>query len=389
MEKQTSSFKVTVLLLGMDLNGNLTLQRQQMRYLDLWILPDNNPEIPENSTCNSKSNMSNSNPYHKSLKILYTNCDQFPNKRDHLLLFISGNEPDIILLNEVIPKAQVMPFCPSLIAIPNYAVFSNFDPSIPNLGSAGKRGIIIFVSDKLHVSDVTILPVTPDCEHLWIRLKLCGSDSLLIGCIYRSPSSDTKRSTECLCEILQKVTTSDSHLLICGDFNYSNIKWSSDSVSSTSCSTSQLFLETFQDLFLFQHVYEPTRYCCDQTPHILDLVFTNEENMIDTIQFYPGLANSDHVCLMFNLSCYTLVSDDTMQFRYNLRRADFEKLRCLLDAIDWNGELANLDINQQWSYFSNILTNCLNDSIPLCKPRACKNIYITHEAIYSYEEYKK
>ena len=50
MEKQTSSFKVTILLLGMDLNGNLTLQKQQMRYLDLWILPDNNPEFPENST---------------------------------------------------------------------------------------------------------------------------------------------------------------------------------------------------------------------------------------------------------------------------------------------------------------------------------------------------
>ena len=154
------------------------------------------------------------------MKILYINCDQFPNKRDGLLLFISGNEPDIILLNEVIPKAQVMALYPSLIAIPNYAVFSNFDPSIPNLGSAGKRGIIIFVSDKLHASDVTILPVTPDCEHLWIRLKLCGSDSLLIGCIYRSPSSDTKHSTECLCEILHKVTTSDSHLLICGNFNY-------------------------------------------------------------------------------------------------------------------------------------------------------------------------
>ena len=103
--------------------------------------------------------------------------------------------------------------------------------------------------------------------------------------------------------------------------------------------------------------------------------------MIDTIQFYPGLANNDHVCLMFNLSCYTPVSNDTMQLRYNLCRADFEKLRCLLDAIDWNGELANLDVNQQWSYFSNILTNCLNDSIPLCKPRARKNIYITHEAI--------
>ena len=110
--------------------------------------------------------------------------------------------------------------------------------------------------------------------------------------------------------------------------------------------------------------------------------------MIDTIQFYPGLGNSDHVCLMFNnLSCYTPVSDDTMQFRYNLRRADFEKLHCLIDARNWNGELTNLDVNQQWSYLSNILINCLNGSIPLCKPRAHQNIYIPHEAIRMKKNY--
>ena len=50
-------------------------------------------------------------------------------------IFQVANEPDIILLNEVIPKAQVMPLCPSLIAIPNYAVFSNFDPTWALLAS--------------------------------------------------------------------------------------------------------------------------------------------------------------------------------------------------------------------------------------------------------------
>jgi len=76
------------------------------------------------------------------------------------------------------------------------------------------------------------------------------------------------------------------------------------------CGTSQLFLDTFQDLFLFQHIYEPTRYHGDQTPHVLDLIFTNKENMIDNIQFHPGLANSDHVCMFFDLSCYTPTNDD-------------------------------------------------------------------------------
>jgi len=71
-----------------------------------------------------------------------------------------------MLLNEIIPKAQVMPLSLSLIAIPNYSIFTNFVPNTTNLGSAGKRGIIIFVSDKLNVSDITIAPESPRCEHL-------------------------------------------------------------------------------------------------------------------------------------------------------------------------------------------------------------------------------
>ena len=104
--------------------------------------------------------------------------------------------------------------------------------------------------------------------------------------------------------------------------------------------------------------------------------------MIDNILFYPGLANSDHVCMTFNLSCYTLINDDDVQLKYNMRHADFNKLRHLLDTIDWNSELECLNVNQQWDHFPNTLTNCLNASIPLCKPHVWKNIYMTREAIH-------
>ena len=40
------------------------------------------------------------------LKILYTNADQFPNKREELLMFIGGKEIDVIMITEMIPKAQ-------------------------------------------------------------------------------------------------------------------------------------------------------------------------------------------------------------------------------------------------------------------------------------------
>ena len=43
------------------------------------------------------------------LKCLYTNADQFVNKRDDLVMSIAGDKPDIILITEVIPKKQINP----------------------------------------------------------------------------------------------------------------------------------------------------------------------------------------------------------------------------------------------------------------------------------------
>jgi len=57
-------------------------------------------------------------------------------------MLISGNEPDVILLTESIPKAQSLPIGYSQIAIPNYMLFTNFDPNSSDLGSSGIRGII-------------------------------------------------------------------------------------------------------------------------------------------------------------------------------------------------------------------------------------------------------
>ena len=39
---------------------------------------------------------------------MYTNADQFLNKRsrDNMLMFIAGDEPDIIIMTEVLPKAR-------------------------------------------------------------------------------------------------------------------------------------------------------------------------------------------------------------------------------------------------------------------------------------------
>ena len=56
------------------------------------------------------------------LQILYTNADQFTNKRDDLVAFIAGNEPDLILITEVTPKVH----CTSILYLNVSLIFLVF-----------------------------------------------------------------------------------------------------------------------------------------------------------------------------------------------------------------------------------------------------------------------
>ena len=125
-------------------------------------------------------------------------------------------------------------------------------------------------------------------EHVWVTIQLHGNDILTVGCIYHNLSLSIDQATTDLCGLLSAVPRS-SHCLVCGDFNYGNIDWENHSQLAPVNVHVQQFLDTLNDLFWIQHVTEPTRYRLDQSPHILDLVFTNEEAMINDISYLPGL----------------------------------------------------------------------------------------------------
>ena len=62
--------------------------------------------------------------------MLYTNADQFLNKREELLMLIANDNPDLIIITEVIPKAQVNPIPLSRLNIDGFSFYTNFDYNI-------------------------------------------------------------------------------------------------------------------------------------------------------------------------------------------------------------------------------------------------------------------
>ena len=176
-------------------------------------------------------------------------------------------------------------------------------------------------------------------------------------------------STSQLNELLKSAASSCTHLLVCGDFNYPSIDWTTG-YGHTSEPCAQQFLDTLQDLFLYQHINLPTRYRHGQVSNTLYLVITNEEHMIDHFS-PPGLALNDHTCIQFTYTCYTSVSNNLIS-RYNIHHVDYDKLKILMSNIDWNDAIG---------LFLCTFKSFLHDTVPVTTAKhKNNNIYITYEA---------
>jgi len=87
---------------------------------------------------------------------------------------IADSPPDIILITEVIPKAQTNPIDEARLNIPGFSVFLNFDPTFCNLGSSNCRGIAIYVYITINTTELSF--DIQFNEHLWVSIPLHSND---------------------------------------------------------------------------------------------------------------------------------------------------------------------------------------------------------------------
>ena len=86
--------------------------------------------------------------------------------------------------------------------------------------------------------------------------------------------------------------------LFMGVFNFPEICWKNNNTSVEATR----FLEMTRDTFLIQHVKKKKIFTGDDQPILLDLILTNEEGMINSIDHNVPLGNSDKEMLEFNFN---------------------------------------------------------------------------------------
>ena len=295
-------------------------------------------------------------------------------------MHIASDEPDILLITEVIPKAQVFPIDPALLALTGYRMYASFNLTQERLGASGQRGICIYVKEELNSSPLVFCEAEL-IEQLWIQVKLEGADGLVVGCLYRSPSVNGRQSVDSLAKVLKTVCSKNpSHLLLTGDFNLPEIDWESSFSMAPDAHCSHAFIDLLNGCFLHQHVTEPTRYRLGTEPHILDLVITNEENMVKNLNLEAGLGLSDHVIIRFDLCCYAVKQrSDTVKL--NFKKANFDRLNARIRDVRWETR-DNETLYDYYEFFTDTMNSIIAECIPPTRgyPKR-RNLYINSRAL--------
>ena len=287
----------------------------------------------------------------------YTNADTLRNKIDELKLRLKFAEkkPEIIMINEVKPKNARYSLDEAEISLENYNIITK------NIDSNDGRGVAVYVRRGLSFAEVEMK--TEFMENLWISVKLKDNDTLLAGCIYRSPNSSAENNGK-LRELISEASSSQhSHLMIAGDFNYPEINWHDWSTPGDNPSSEEfLFVEELRASYLYQHVEEATRGRGSNEPHVLDLIITNEEEMIDAMEVNAPLGKSDHSVIEYTYNCYTEKRVNTEK-KLMYDKGNYSEMKKDMSK-DWKTILDNKDVEEQWKIILNALETTIKKNVP-------------------------
>lgn len=275
----------------------------------------------------------------QNIAVMYTNADSLFNKLTELKLMISIKKPAVIAITEVKHKRNWQ-INTSEFSIDNYSLYTN------NLDLINVRGVAVYVHNSvkskildygLEVKD--FIAVEIECEH----------DKLLVCNIYRSPASleeDDKNLNSLITHVCKNYK---GKKLFVGDFNYNDVNWVTWETESAG-SRSNHFIKMLRNNFLIQEVDKPNRARGDDKPSILDLVITDDLELVQDIEDMGPLGKSDHSIL--NVVCCIQNCNKLHNDKMNYNKGNYEEFRQFMN-IDWDKYLYNCDkdIDKMWYTF--------------------------------------
>ena len=240
-----------------------------------------------------------------------------------------------------------------------YKIFPN------NIENDVGRGQLLLVKKSLNHKEVFMN--TEFSEAIFMEIKLQKKkDKLIIALVYRSESEGEEMSDKLVKLVNEVCNKGYSHILILGDFNYRTIDWENMSSSSN---IEKRFIKCISDNYLHQHVDEPTRWRGTDKPSLLDLILTNEENMVTDIEYQAPVGNSDHAVIVFKFNCYAEENVDIF-IKKKYHQANYRKMKQHMQSINWEDICGEKDVGDMCMEILKVYDDLEEKYVPIVKKKS-------------------
>ena len=162
-------------------------------------------------------------------------------------------------------------------------------------GNAKRGGVCIYYKETLALKVIS----TPYLNESLLCEVTIGSKKCIIGTVYRSPSQNSDEFESFLSNfefLLQDISNRNPYLtLLLGDYNARNTNWWHHDITATE----GIQLETTTTIYgILQLMDEPT-HIRKNSSSCIDLIFTNQPNLIVNKGTHPSLHENCHHQITF------------------------------------------------------------------------------------------
>lgn len=315
-----------------------------------------------------------------SLSVFFFNARSLLPKMSELRTITSSLQPDIVAVTET----WLSPSVPDgAVLLPNYNTVVRTDRQSFHTNASGQAvqqrggGVLLLIHDSLTCIPRSDLQIWP--ESCWIEINIRKStETLLVGCMYRPPSSDVHSFTQDLEACFENVDLQRSHVVLVGDFNAKSPSWlASDNYSAAGHALEPTFLQ----LGLHQCVSSPTHINQDGSlGSLLDLALTSSPSLISAVTTHPPLGSSDHLSVLCKLALGAVRMERGVGRRiWSYDKMDLQELNKALTDADWSTSYNAPDVDSAISSWTSTFFGVVNKHIPskFIKTVKSKNPFVT------------
>ena len=291
-------------------------------------------------------------------------------------LYPKSNQTKVLFLKELAIIED--PMCIALTETHLHSEVKDADIEIENYSPFrverdGKKcgGVILYIRNDECLDAKQILSISNGQVEV-IAVHLTSKDLVVINC-YRPPQASQQNFISAInqvAKVVEDLPRPTPDVILCGDFNFPNIKWPEGTLLSGGTLDQQAqakaLLEVADKALLTQQIITPTRL-----NNILDLYFTNNHESVNTYRTDKTIL-SDHNIVVINTTykrnkCEKVEktaprSSPFSEYNFFSEEIKWEELDQCFSRVDWEQVMGSVNTED-------MLQTLLDKLVETCQPR--------------------